>query len=441
MRNPLALLSCAALLVATAHAEPSRDAAAKKTPKKLREKVCAEGAYLGAVKGKEKRAAAAVAKAPSATPVPDAEKPAGSLWRVAPGGDDAARARCAEQFDTFYAASSGDFTIAPAVDEQGKAVTPQEAAARSVSLSSLGRLTTGNAAAIDRFFENKLNRADVTALSGFDVAAGRALAPGNMSFVNDGGVREAFTFTPQPRRTLGAADVPGPSSPATFQPGTGSWNVPRSAAPRERGWRESVADYTSQISDWANGSPIAREEGRSILPPPAPNYPGNDPSINARLPDAAGLDVNCLRRDKNPADRCWGTRRMVDLIVQAGADLDRYFSGKSRMRVNDLSKVNGGYISGHVSHQRGVDVDIMFNGPFDVRVHTMVLAGFARNSAPSGAGSLQYTLVDQSKHDALRWGLKKLVAEGVLDAAAAQRASASIRHWSGHNDHFHFRIH
>lgn len=434
MRNPLALLSCAALLVATAHAEPSRDAAAKKAPKKLREKVCAEGAFLGAVKGKEKQAAAAVAKAPPT-------KPEGGLWRVVPGDDDAARARCGERFDAFYSGNAGDFTISPAVDEQGKPISPEQAASRSVSLSSLGRLTTGSATAIDRFFENKLSRADVTALSGFDVAAGRALAPGNMSFVNDGGAREAFTFTPRPRRVLGAADVPGPSSPATFQPGTGSWNVPGSAAPRERGWRENVADYTSQIRDWAGGSPIAREEGRSILPPPAPNYPGNDPNINVRLPAAAGLDVNCLRRDKDPADRCWGTRRMVDLIVQAGADLDRYFSGKSRMRVNDLSKVNGGRISGHVSHQRGVDVDVMFNGPFDVRVHTMVLAGFARNATPSGAGSLRYTLVDQSKHDALRWGLQKLVSEGVLDAAAAQRASASIRHWSGHNDHFHFRIH
>ncbi|MDX6770593.1 MAG: penicillin-insensitive murein endopeptidase [Elusimicrobiota bacterium] len=438
--RPLSLppLACALLLLAASvHAERPDPPAGRRAPKALRDKVCAEGAYLSAAPGREEQAAAGASDAPNGESVPDAERGEGrgrgGMWRVRPGRDDASRRQCGEQFESFFSGHAGDFTIAPAVDERGQPVTPEQAAGRSVSLASLSRLSTTDAGAIERFFENRLKRADVAALSGFDQAAGRGQAPGNATFVNDGGQRVPFEFTPRPRATGLAAEVPGPEAPRPIQPRQRAWDAPPPAD--YGGVRQRFADWGAQLNDYWSGSPVARAEGRPILPPPQTNYPTGQTSIQSALIPAPGLNLAC-------GSRCFGTADMLRLLTAAGDDYQRYMQGAA-MRVGDISQRGGGPISGHVSHQKGVDVDISFVGhprTFDVQANTMIVAAIARNWDLYHIPGVQYILVDASKHAALYAGLDRLVSEGVLDAERAAKAKRALRHWPNHNDHFHLRI-
>lgn len=58
----------------------------------------------------------------------------------------------------------------------------------------------------------------------------------------------------------------------------------------------------------------------------------------------------------NPARR-FGIKRAIDALVQVGAAFAAAHGGV-RLGVGDISKLNGGAIGGHASHQRGIDVDI-----------------------------------------------------------------------------------
>jgi hypothetical protein len=144
---------------------------------------------------------------------------------------------------------------------------------------------------------------------------------------------------------------------------------------------------------------------------------------------------------------CWGTKDMVAILASMGQKYDAYFKkiGMSeKIRIGDVSREGGGYLAGHVSHQRGVDADLRFvggRGGFNVQANSMVIAALML-SVPNyrNIPGQQMILVDQSLHPAIGAGLDKLVTEGVITADEAGRAKASLRHWPGHRDHFHLRI-
>lgn len=60
----------------------------------------------------------------------------------------------------------------------------------------------------------------------------------------------------------------------------------------------------------------------------------------------------------SPADRRWGTPAMVYGLIAGAQDWATDHPDRPRMGVGDLSLINGGPISGHVSHQVGKDVDV-----------------------------------------------------------------------------------
>lgn len=59
-----------------------------------------------------------------------------------------------------------------------------------------------------------------------------------------------------------------------------------------------------------------------------------------------------------PASRRWGTPTMVYGLERIGARWQREQPGAPPMGVGDISLRNGGDITGHVSHEKGVDVDV-----------------------------------------------------------------------------------
>ncbi|MBX3022296.1 MAG: penicillin-insensitive murein endopeptidase [Bdellovibrionales bacterium] len=72
---------------------------------------------------------------------------------------------------------------------------------------------------------------------------------------------------------------------------------------------------------------------------------------------AKGEGYICPRVSKNTH---YGTNLLVDMIQKVSASVERLSPGKPPVVVHDLSGPTGGRLSGHRSHQSGLDVDIGF---------------------------------------------------------------------------------
>jgi murein endopeptidase len=97
-------------------------------------------------------------------------------------------------------------------------------------------------------------------------------------------------------------------------------------------------------------------------------------------------------------------------------------TGNPRMSVGDISLQNGGKISGHVSHQRGVDADVrpVRNDGREAPV-TIHQGAYSRTRT----AKLQ-TLIRGQMHVILL-----LFNDGAIPGT---------RHWPNHDNHFHVRI-
>jgi len=154
----------------------------------------------------------------------------------------------------------------------------------------------------------------------------------------------------------------------------------------------------------------------------------------------------------------YGTAHAVKAIKAA---LSRYKQSKAgkggpQVHVGDISARGGGPLTGHMSHQKGVDVDIglVLKGEeaHEVRFRT----GTPSNLDIARTWALIKAFVDTEDVRAvfLDYNLQKLlydharqqkVSESTLDALfqyprGKGRGFGIIRHWKGHRDHFHVRF-
>jgi len=61
-----------------------------------------------------------------------------------------------------------------------------------------------------------------------------------------------------------------------------------------------------------------------------------------------------------PRDRGWATYDFVYVIQTAAAAVKRFFPAGERLQVGDVTSEKGGQLSGHASHQSGLDGDVSF---------------------------------------------------------------------------------
>lgn len=231
-----------------------------------------------------------------------------------------------------------------------------------------------------------------------------------------------------------------PPAPNAIVPPAAPMVIPPDVVPREPGRiRRFYNDFKAEVGDYFQGSPIANYEGeRTILPNPTPVMipPGSDRSVNVRLPQATGITPRC-----EPG--CYGTVKMISVLVGMGREFSAYYQGQRTMSVGGISKLGGGYFPPHVSHQKGIDADITFQGgrAFDVAANAMIVAAVIRKLPDfQHINGREYILCDQSKHAAIGYGLDQLVKQGNLTAEQAARGKSVLVHWPNHNDHFHVRI-
>ena len=153
-------------------------------------------------------------------------------------------------------------------------------------------------------------------------------------------------------------------------------------------------------------------------------------------------------------NRNWGTPGLVAFIEKLANDV-RQFDGWSGLLVGDMSQPRGGpMISGHSSHQTGLDVDVWFD-PMPDRV----LSAQERETIGASSYIRQGTNTDL---DVARWGeahnrlirraasypevqrifvnasIKKALCAWAGDDRAWLR---KVRPWYRHEDHLHVRLH
>jgi penicillin-insensitive murein endopeptidase len=163
--------------------------------------------------------------------------------------------------------------------------------------------------------------------------------------------------------------------------------------------------------------------------------------------DGPNWQVMRLSRNRN-----WGTPELVAYLEKLSADAAR--DGWPGLLVGDMSQPRGGpMISGHASHQIGLDTDIWFDPMPDHRLS-------AEEREKKGASSLlvrgkRLTLDRRKWSDADAKLLKRAasypeVARIFVSAAIKKQLCATagtdrawlrkLRPWYGHDDHFHVRL-
>lgn len=157
-----------------------------------------------------------------------------------------------------------------------------------------------------------------------------------------------------------------------------------------------------------------------------------------------------------PRDRAYATQDLVTLIENAASAIALAFPGGERMQMGDFSQREGGQISGHASHQNGLDVDVKFFNHAHLEQDPMGTNGFdeifvdeKNQVTPNYDFERNEALVKFVVDSGL---VRRIFVDGNIKKAFCDRAKASgeyrddlewlrrLRPLEGHQDHFHIRI-
>ena len=157
-----------------------------------------------------------------------------------------------------------------------------------------------------------------------------------------------------------------------------------------------------------------------------------------------------------PRDRGWASSGLVGLLLGAAERIHTDFPDSGLLQVGDASAQTGGTISGHASHQNGLDVDLAFLRT-DLEVQDPAgTNGFLEDFLQSD-GTLS-PLLDLPRNYALvRWWadtgvLNRIFVDAKIKTAFCTMAAAEglaleeqeflrrLRPWPHHSDHLHVRI-
>ena len=173
---------------------------------------------------------------------------------------------------------------------------------------------------------------------------------------------------------------------------------------------------------------------------------------NGRLmPEGRGYYL----RDMRP--HSWGTDTTIQSLMTA---LDAYaqaYPDGPAINIGDISRRRGGRFGPHKSHQSGRDVDIGFVHflPKDEPLPQRFTRASAENldvertwcflEALIRTGNVQMIFVDVSVQKLLRAYIRDKLTPEQLDAVfswphSKSSATALLRHWPGHKNHFHIRF-
>ncbi len=166
------------------------------------------------------------------------------------------------------------------------------------------------------------------------------------------------------------------------------------------------------------------------------------------LEDSPGLDVRHV-------SRAYGTKRTVQMLRAAAADVKARWPDAPKLVVGDLSYKRGGRMRGHKSHQSGRDADVSYYYRGNVQLPNLYPMTYELIDAVKtwhlfktliDTGEVEYIFatrnIQRSLYEYARSiGYTKEELEPVLQYPRPNSEREGIvRHVSGHDTHFHIRF-
>ncbi|MGB1013036.1 MAG: penicillin-insensitive murein endopeptidase, partial [Nannocystaceae bacterium] len=152
----------------------------------------------------------------------------------------------------------------------------------------------------------------------------------------------------------------------------------------------------------------------------------------------------------------WGTKATIRALEKAIKTYYRRKPGGPKIRVGDISKKGGGALRGHLSHQRGVDVDIGIVHKGSKRNAERFTHATSENLDVARTWALLKAIIDTQavrvvfldyalQKRLYQYARKQGVSENTLDELLQYprgrgRAFGIVRHWRSHRGHLHVRF-
>lgn len=210
--------------------------------------------------------------------------------------------------------------------------------------------------------------------------------------------------------------------------------LPRGAQVAVRGsqgaWRQ--INYQGQDA-WVHGDYLAAAGSTNPAPAPAPApaptpapAPAPTPPPSASRPTSSAGFIQLAASGPGfysyaVAGRRWGKPAMVYGIERIARRWETEQRGAPRMGVGDISAMNGGRISGHASHQKGVDVDVRPVRTSGEGPVTRFMSTYSRARTSTLIGMYRREL-------------------STTHVFFNDNTIAGTQYWRNHDNHFHVRI-
>jgi murein endopeptidase len=146
----------------------------------------------------------------------------------------------------------------------------------------------------------------------------------------------------------------------------------------------------------------------------------------------------------NP-DEAWGARETIESLMAAARQVDARLPGGPPLRVNDISKKDGGWLRPHRSHQSGRDVDLGLFYPEHAKCSRArekcmdVARNWALVRALVTTGDVQMLLVDKRIQAALYEHALSIGEDKAWLDSLFHGPEPLLKHARRHRDHFHVR--
>jgi len=156
-----------------------------------------------------------------------------------------------------------------------------------------------------------------------------------------------------------------------------------------------------------------------------------------------------------PRNRGYGSYDLLEIIKDVSSRLQALYPSRDRIQVGDVSQVAGGQISGHVSHQNGLDADIAFLRVNQTEQHPDDTTGFRESFVEHGRLTANFDMprnwafaklliaTGRVQRIFVNEVVRKAFCEHARQTGELESAAETIRRLriaAGHTDHFHIRV-
>jgi murein DD-endopeptidase MepM/ murein hydrolase activator NlpD len=152
----------------------------------------------------------------------------------------------------------------------------------------------------------------------------------------------------------------------------------------------------------------------------------------------------------------FGTKKTIGLIERAVGQYKRRFAKSPKVLIGNISKRGGGKLHPHLSHRKGVDIDVGYVLKGDTLTTTRFSGVNAKTLDARRTWALVKAFLDtkEVRYIFMDYALQKTLYEHAKSAGASEdeldelfqyprgrgRSHGIIRHWRSHKNHFHVRF-